>query len=123
SRNSETGDVPQRCPLARGNGHMFSRGWLQTGTLAALILATGISGLARAADSQIGKKAPEFRLTDLAGKEHSLAALKDAKLVVITFLGTECPLARLYAPRLTKMAAEYADKKVAFVGIDSNLQD
>jgi len=102
---------------------MFSRGWLQTGTLAALLVAVVGSGHAEAGESQIGKKAPEFRLTDSAGKEHSLANLKDARLVVVTFLGTECPLARLYAPRLTKMAADYADKKVAFIGIDSNLQD
>jgi peroxiredoxin len=73
--------------------------------------------------SAVGKKSPEFRLSDPAGKQLGLSDLKDAKLVVVTFLGTECPLARLYAPRLSQMAAAYADKQVAFVGIDSNLQD
>lgn len=46
-----------------------------------------------------------------------------SRLTVVCFLGIECPLARLYAPRLSKLAAEYADQDVRFVGIDSNLQD
>jgi peroxiredoxin/mono/diheme cytochrome c family protein len=70
----------------------------------------------------VGQKAPEFRLSDPAGKTLSLADLKDRKLVVVLFLGTECPLARLYAPRLNELVAKYGEQ-VAFVGIDSNLQD
>ena len=41
----------------------------------------------------------------------------------MAFLGTECPLAKLYAPRLVELAAEFKDRGVAFVGIDSNQQD
>jgi peroxiredoxin/mono/diheme cytochrome c family protein len=98
----------------------------------ALLVLGGISAVLRSAavradevasTSSVGKKAPEFRLADPTGKQTSLADLKDAKLVVVLFLGTECPLARLYAPRLNQMAEAYADKKVSFVGIDSNLQD
>ena len=43
--------------------------------------------------------------------------------MVVAFLGTECPLAKLYAPRLVELAAEFKDRGVAFVGIDSNQQD
>jgi mono/diheme cytochrome c family protein len=49
--------------------------------------------------------------------------MKDAKLVAVVFLGTECPLARLYAARLNQLATDYADKQVRVVGIDSNVQD
>jgi peroxiredoxin/mono/diheme cytochrome c family protein len=98
----------------------------------ALLVLGGISTILRfpilradevASSSSVGKKAPEFRLADSSGKETTLADLRDSKLVVVLFLGTECPLARLYAPRLNQLAEAYADKKVAFVGIDSNLQD
>ncbi len=89
------------------------------------ILASGmtVAAPAVAAESPVGNKTPEFRLQDPDGKTHSLADLKDAKLVVVLFMGNECPLARLYAPRLNKMVAEYADRGVAFVAINSNVQD
>ena len=41
---------------------------------------------------------------------------------VVAFLGTECPLARVYGPRLQAMADEYKGK-VRFVGVISNRQD
>jgi peroxiredoxin len=71
----------------------------------------------------IGKEAPKFRLVDPTGKAVALEDLADAKLVAVLFVGTECPLARLYAPRLNKLAADYADKQVRLVAIDSNVQD
>ncbi|MCA9065771.1 MAG: redoxin domain-containing protein [Planctomycetaceae bacterium] len=45
------------------------------------------------------------------------------KITVVCFLGAECPLARLYGPRLSEMSAEYSGKGVRFVGINSNVQD
>ena len=42
---------------------------------------------------------------------------------VVCFLGVECPLANLYAPRLNRLATEFKDRGVRFVGINSNLQD
>lgn len=47
----------------------------------------------------------------------------DAALTVYCFLGCECPLAKLYAARLNQLAAEFADREVRFVGINSNPQD
>ncbi len=43
--------------------------------------------------------------------------------MVLAFLGTECPLAKLYAPRLVELAKEYESRGVLFVGVDSNRQD
>ncbi|MEX2112059.1 MAG: redoxin domain-containing protein [Pirellulales bacterium] len=76
-----------------------------------------------AAESLVGKPAPAFRLDDAAGKPVALEDLADAKLVVVLFLGAECPLARLYASRLNELAGHYVDQKVRFLGIDSNVQD
>jgi peroxiredoxin len=100
---------------------------MTAGVMTALLMMLGCrvatSAETPAAASAIGQAAPDFRLNDSAGKPHGLADLKDAELVAVVFLGTECPLARLYAPRLNALAAEYAAKGVRFVGIDSNVQD
>ncbi len=42
---------------------------------------------------------------------------------VFCFLGCECPLARLYGPRLSTLAKRYGDKGFDFIGINSNQQD
>ena len=44
-------------------------------------------------------------------------------MVVIAFLGIECPLASLYAPQLAELARGYEKKGVAFFGVDANQQD
>ncbi len=71
----------------------------------------------------IGKTIDNFTLQDFYGKEHSLADYADSKLLVVAFIGTECPLAKLYAPRLQAMSEEFGDKGVAFLCINSNRQD
>jgi peroxiredoxin/mono/diheme cytochrome c family protein len=75
------------------------------------------------ASSPIGKQVDDFALQDFRSKSYSLADSKDAKVVVLAFLGVECPLSKLYGPRLAEMAQEYESKGVAFVAIDSNRQD
>ena len=47
----------------------------------------------------------------------------DSKCLVVAFLGTECPLAKLYGPRLQTLANEYESKGVRFLAINSNQQD
>ena len=54
--------------------------------------------------ARIGKQVADFSLQDFRGKKHSLDDYREAKLVVIAFLGTECPLAKLYGPRLQRLA-------------------
>lgn len=81
------------------------------------------SALAADSSSSLGKKVSDFSIQDFRGKAHTLADLKDSKLVVIAFVGVECPLSKLYGPRLAELAAQYSDKGVAFVGVDSNRQD
>jgi peroxiredoxin len=49
--------------------------------------------------------------------------VQPTKYTVLCFLGTECPLARLYGPRLQKIADEFEKDGVVFLGINSNLQD
>ncbi|MEO1523846.1 MAG: redoxin domain-containing protein [Planctomycetota bacterium] len=53
----------------------------------------------------------------------SLLELEPTKIKVFCFLGTECPLAKLYGPRLQAMSEKYEPEDVQFVGVVSNLQD
>ena len=75
------------------------------------------------AESPIGKKIDGFSLHDFRGKVHNLSDYKDSKAVAVAFIGVECPLAKLYGPRLEQLAAEYADKGVTILAVDSNRQD
>jgi len=88
-------------------------------------MASGLRGAESVAlpPSPLGKKVGDFRLHDFRGKEHALSEYADRKLVVVAFLGTDCPLAKLYAPRLAELAAEFEPQGVAFIGINSNFQD
>ncbi|MFO0903999.1 MAG: redoxin domain-containing protein [Pirellulales bacterium] len=72
--------------------------------------------------SQVGRKVQDFSLRDIHGKVRSLAEF-DAPAVVVVFLGADCPLAKLYAPRLESLQARYRDRGVAFVAVNSNVQD
>ncbi len=66
---------------------------------------------------------PEIRLRDALGQPHQLKEFRDAKLLVLAFLGTECPLAKLYGARLQQLADQFGPQGVRFVGINSNVQD
>ncbi len=74
-------------------------------------------------DSPIDRQIENFSLRDYRGKLHSLDDFADAKLVVVAFVGVECPLAKLYGPRLEELREKFAPRGVAFLGIDSNQQD
>jgi peroxiredoxin len=72
----------------------------------------------------VGSVVEDFTRRDPAGVERSLAKLAEGKkAVVLAFVGIECPLAKLYAPRLAELARKYEAQGVAFVGIDPNHQD
>jgi peroxiredoxin/mono/diheme cytochrome c family protein len=64
-----------------------------------------------------------IRLRDCLGGWHSLEDFRGCKALVIAFVGTECPLAKLYAARLAELAREFETKGVVFLGVDSNRRD
>jgi peroxiredoxin/mono/diheme cytochrome c family protein len=92
-------------------------------SLMAILIALAGMPVQAAESSPIGKKIDNFSARDFRGKMTSLDDFAGSDIVVVTFLGTQCPLARLYAPRLATLAADYKDKHVAFIAIDSNQQD
>jgi len=84
----------------------------------------GLAGSAFGAETTVGRKVEPFTLKDFRGADHSLSdILAHHKGVAVIFLGTECPLAKLYANRMQELSVEFAKKGVALVAIDSNRQD
>ena len=88
--------------------------------IAGLVLAAACSS-ARAADA--AKIVAPFTLNDTRGATVHSADFANSKCLVVAFLGTECPLAKLYGPRLQTLANEYEPKGVRFLAINSNQQD
>ncbi|NOZ38698.1 MAG: redoxin domain-containing protein [Planctomycetes bacterium] len=70
----------------------------------------------------VGHQVDSFTLKDFRGKTHSLDDIK-SPWIVVAFLGTECPLAKLYGPRLMALQEKYEPLGVSFLAINANLQD
>lgn len=71
----------------------------------------------------VGAASPfTFTLRSHEGREWTHNDFADKQLVVVAFLGTECPLVKLYGPRLQQMSERFGDK-VAVVGFNANTQD
>lgn len=99
------------------------------------LVAVASSGLVWSADPSVndspaivGKQAGQFpiqpfSLSNFDGKICSLNDFAGKQLVVLAFLGTECPLAKLYGTRLEQLQKKYKPRGVAFVGINSNAHD
>ena len=93
-------------------------------------LVLGLVGIAiianpnpvQGAEQTAAAKVSDFTLKDFHGKTHSLDDY-DGKIVVTYFMGTECPLAKLYSGRIQQFSSDYADQGVVVLGICSNVQD
>jgi peroxiredoxin len=96
------------------------KGLLGTAVLLIPALALGEPGTS---GTVVGKKIDTFTLRDYRGAERSLQEFSRGKVVVVAFLGTECPLAKQYGHRLAELAKEFAPRNVVFLAIDSNQQD
>ncbi len=65
----------------------------------------------------VGKAAPEWRATNTRGEEMSSDQARDA-VVVLDFWASWCPPCWTVMPAIEKLAAEYADRPVRFVGVN-----
>lgn len=87
-----------------------------------LMLACLFEGDLRAAEN-VGRHFDAMSLRDCYGRVYPMAEFRDSKVVVFAFLGTECPLAKLYGPKLQAMSESLKEQGVTFVGVGSNVQD
>lgn len=77
----------------------------------------------RANDAGVGAFIPDVAFTDLAGKAGKLSDFKSAKLLVVAFTDTGCPVGKKYGPTLAKLEKEFAAKDVAFLFVDPIASD
>jgi peroxiredoxin len=90
--------------------------------LAVATIAFGAEPKDNTAPRHVGERVAAFRLQDHLGSWHSLDEV-DEGIVVVAFFGVECPLAKLYGPRLEELSKKYKQQGVVFLGINSNQQD
>ncbi|MEZ6119520.1 MAG: redoxin domain-containing protein [Pirellulaceae bacterium] len=64
-----------------------------------------------------------FQSQTLQGDSFELTTKSEFQATVVCFLGTECPLAKLYGPRLQALANQFQQDHVRFVGVFSNVHD
>jgi peroxiredoxin len=92
-------------------------------------LAAAIGGAAKKQNDSspgegviLGRNIPPFSATAVDNTTFQLADSKQ-RVLVVAFLGVECPLANLYYPRLVELAQKYKGKSVGFIAVNSNAQD
>jgi|GEM_PF-6564102 len=71
----------------------------------------------------LGTRIPSTTLTNSENQKVNLFDFKDAKVLVLAFLGTNCPVANAYLPKLEQLSSKLHDSKVQFVGIYANSFD
>lgn len=78
-------------------------------------------------DRAVGLGEPTFSASfSLPTADGSTVALRvpfEARLRVFCFLGCDCPVVKLYVPRLNELAKRFAADQVEFLGVNSNPQD
>jgi len=68
----------------------------------------------------LGTQAPPFALPDTDGNTLKLDDFRDEDVLVVIFMCNHCPYVKHIRKGLVDIANDYADKSVAFVGINSN---
>jgi peroxiredoxin/mono/diheme cytochrome c family protein len=71
----------------------------------------------------VGKSVPASQWTDFQGREWKSSEFSKKKATVYAFIGTQCPLAKLYSTKIVELEKTFRDKDVAFVAVDPNVQD
>lgn len=71
----------------------------------------------------ISTKVGPFELMDFRGRTYRSEEFSSAPAIALVFLGTECPLAKLYALRVNQLEQEYREAGVVFLAVNPNVQD
>ncbi len=70
-----------------------------------------------------GTSLERIDLIDFRGRTWKLDDFQSDSILVVAMLGTECPLAKLYAIRLGEIQQQYQSQSVRVIGVMSNRQD
>ena len=96
--------------------------------VASIVLPSGVAllaqdGLKTASTVGLAERLASTKRTDFQGKDWNWSELSGEKGTVVVFLGTQCPLAKLYTPRIEELSTKYAKSGMRFVAVDPNVQD
>ncbi len=69
---------------------------------------------------EIGDKVIPFTLPGVDDREHSLSDYADAEALAVIFSCNHCPYVRAWEDRMVRIQADYADKGLQFLVINSN---
>ena len=74
--------------------------------------------------AKVGEKAPNFKLADLDGKEHTLSSFsEDGKIVVLEWFNAGCPFVKKHyredTMTMNKLADKYREQNVVWIRINS----
>jgi peroxiredoxin len=111
--------APKGGAMARQKSTPIARTSFDEKTAVAL---ADVGHVAASASGQIGSTVPAFSASAIDNTTYHSANHKE-QVLVVAFLGVECPLANLYASSLAKLARHYRGKSVGLVAINSNAQD
>lgn len=100
-------------------GKVFAFNALGAALLACIMGCGAVDSQTALKTLAIGSVAPDFKLNDVTGTEHTLAQYK-GQIVALVFTSQECPYSRGADPHLALLAKKYADKGVVVLSIDSH---
>ena len=92
------------------------------------VLYLSVTGVGFAEDAkkkvELDAIVKDFTLKNADGSPHTLYKLSEEKpATVILFFATQCPIATDYVERIVTLVKAYDEKKVQFIGINSNKQE
>jgi len=92
--------------------------------LAVYVLATlTCTGLFADEPTSILDRLRQVEKTDYQGKSWTWSSIEGSKATAVVFLGTQCPLAKQYTPRIEALHEKYKANGINFVAVDPNIQD
>ena len=71
----------------------------------------------------VGATVENFRLADTSGAERSLDDLKGKNGAILVFVSAQCPTVKQYNERISQFAADFAEKGINVIGINSNVSE
>jgi len=108
----------------------MARGWMRCGVLClgvVMVLAAAVCTPALAAGEmgqnkfKVGDVAPDFTVTDLAGKQVKLSAFTgQQKVVLLNFWGLRCGACLEEIPYLEEIHKKFAGKGLVVLGVDTD---
>lgn len=84
-----------------------------------MVVSLPVESAAKGEKMKVGDKMPDFKLTDLNGKEHSLSGYT-GKIVVLNFCSQKCPWSRGADPSIVELYNKYKEKGIVLLGVDSH---